>query len=291
MNNGKTISAEGYAYKASNGVNFALHKEGNFWYATETTSGKRASIDGYLTLKEIKADVESRADTILKLLQKEQGAKRRTISNDKNKKPIKVQTEEEYLAEKGVPFSVSDFVIDKTKIPHGETRRQREKRIKATEESASKYYEERKVARAEYNEKVKRGEIKKPTTTEKALKTAKGNEDLSATQAARRLLAKRGIDWKTGKKIKSTQRTANNKKSKKSRALRPNPFSDASVQDIYLTKNKIAVTTVKVKRKNKINTKTEKTKYYELNDRNKRSLRKVRKEVRRGRNGSKFETV
>jgi hypothetical protein len=30
----------------------------------------------------------------------------------------------------------------------------------------------------------------------------KGHPDNTATQAARRLLAKRGIDWETGKKIK-----------------------------------------------------------------------------------------
>ncbi len=81
------------------------------------------------------------------------------------------------------------------------------------------------------------------------------------------------------------------KKANKNGNLRPNPFAGTSVQDIYLTKNKIAVTTVKEQRKNNVNKTIVKTKYYALNDSNKRSLRKVKKEVRRGRNGSKYETL
>lgn len=49
-------------------------------------------------------------------------------------------------------------------------------------------------------------------------------------------------------------------------------------------------TVVKPKAK-KVNKTIVKTKYYALNDSNKRSLRKVQKEVRRGRNGSKYEKL
>ena len=42
----------------------------------------------------------------------------------------------------------------------------------------------------------------KRSTVERLLRHATGHEDNSSTQAARRALAKRGIDWKTGKKLK-----------------------------------------------------------------------------------------
>ena len=76
---------------------------------------------------------------------------------------------------------------------------------------------------------------------------------------------------------------------KRKRSVRPNPFEGAA--DIYLTKNKIAVTKVKEEKSNNVNKTTVKTKYYERNDANKRSLRKVQTEVRRGRNGDRYEKI
>ncbi len=76
---------------------------------------------------------------------------------------------------------------------------------------------------------------------------------------------------------------------KRKRSVRPNPFEGAA--DIYLTKNKIAVTKVKEEKSNNVNKTTVTTKYYEQNDANKRSLRKVQSEVRNGRNGSKYKKV
>lgn len=79
------------------------------------------------------------------------------------------------------------------------------------------------------------------------------------------------------------------KKAKTKSPARPNPFAKA--EDIYLTKGKIAVTTVTASRQNNVNRTVVKTKYYKRNDSNMRSLRKVQKEVRRGRNGSKYEQL
>ena len=76
---------------------------------------------------------------------------------------------------------------------------------------------------------------------------------------------------------------------KRKRSVRPNPFEGAA--DIYLTKNKIAVTKVKEEKSNNVNKTTVKTKYYERNDANKRSLRKVQAEVRRGRNDDRYEKI
>lgn len=72
---------------------------------------------------------------------------------------------------------------------------------------------------------------------------------------------------------------------------RRNPFAGTDVQDIYSTKNNIAVTTVKTEKKSNVNLTVVKTKYYKRNDSNMRSLRKVQKEVRRGRNGGKYEKI
>lgn len=56
-------------------------------------------------------------------------------------------------------------------------------------------YDRREELRQEYAEKVKNGEIKAPSRNEKLIATANGHPDLEATQAARRLLEKRGISW------------------------------------------------------------------------------------------------
>ncbi|MDE6441903.1 MAG: hypothetical protein K2L12_04005 [Clostridia bacterium] len=76
---------------------------------------------------------------------------------------------------------------------------------------------------------------------------------------------------------------------KKQKKQSRNPFVGAT--DIYLTKNKIAVTTVKETKRNNVNVTTVKTKYYKRNDTNRRCLRMVQSEVRCGRNGSKYEKV
>lgn len=74
----------------------------------------------------------------------------------------------------------------------------------------------------------------------------------------------------------------------KQKAPRPNPFAGAD--DIYATKNKIAVTTT-INRKTKRGfSKLTKTKYYEQNSTNARLLRKAnRNTVRVGRTGTTFK--
>ena len=89
----------------------------------------------------------------------------------------KVQSLDEYLGERGLSFPVSDFMLDKTRIPHGLTSR-----------AEKKMHREADIARIETS-----------------LKTAHGHEDNPSVQAARRMLKKRGIDWKTGKKLKTLE--------------------------------------------------------------------------------------
>lgn len=79
------------------------------------------------------------------------------------------------------------------------------------------------------------------------------------------------------------------KMSSKKTPMRPNPFQNAT--DIYSTKNKIAVVTVKAEKRSNVNLTTVKTKYYKRNDRNMCALRKIQTEIRRGRNGSKYDKL
>jgi predicted regulator of amino acid metabolism with ACT domain len=51
----------------------------------------------------------------------------------------------------------------------------------------------------EYNNLVNTGIIRKPTYLEKRLATAQGHDDNESVQSARRILEKRGVDWKTAR--------------------------------------------------------------------------------------------
>lgn len=117
----------------------------------------------------------------------------------------KVQSLDEYLGERGLSFPVSDFMLDKTRIPHGLTSRAEKKMHREADIARNDYSKRRTAAINEYNAKVKNGEIRKPNIIETSLKTAHGHEDNPSVQAARRMLKKRGIDWKTGKKLKTLE--------------------------------------------------------------------------------------
>lgn len=72
----------------------------------------------------------------------------------------------EYLGRKGLSSPVSDYMLDKMKIPHGLTQRQETK-------------------------------LQDKTPVERSLDTAAGHPENASVQAARRMLEKRGIDWET----------------------------------------------------------------------------------------------
>lgn len=113
---------------------------------------------------------------------------------------MRVVSEEQHLAARGVSNVISDYTLDTTRLPHGETARQREARIKATLDNAREYQAKRDEARMEYRSLVDRGEFRAPTKIESMVRTAHGHPDNESVKAARRALAKRGIDWKTGSK-------------------------------------------------------------------------------------------
>lgn len=106
--------------------------------------------------------------------------------------PVKMDLDE-YLGTKGLRSPVSDYMLDKLKLPHGETHRQEQQRLKEADRVEKEYQDRRNEAIEEYNAKVKAGEIIPKTETERSLDRAKGHPDLESTQAARRMLLKRGI--------------------------------------------------------------------------------------------------
>lgn len=112
----------------------------------------------------------------------------------------RVQSLDEFLGRRGLRSSISDFNLDKGRLPHGETLRQQKSRQRAAEQAQADHEAKRAAATAEYNKLVAAGKLRAPTRVESLLKTAKGNSDNPSVQAARRALEKRGINWKTGRK-------------------------------------------------------------------------------------------
>lgn len=102
-------------------------------------------------------------------------------------------TLDEYLGKYGYASPVDDYMIDKTKLPHGETQRQKEKRIKENELSSEHYHSERQRLIDEYWKKIKTGEIIEPSKEEQWIKKAYGHTDNRSVQATIRMLKKRGF--------------------------------------------------------------------------------------------------
>lgn len=79
----------------------------------------------------------------------------------------------------------------------------------------------------------------------------------------------------------------NAKAPKQEKKIRPNPF--AGVDDVYLTKNKIAVTKIESRSEKRGHTTTTKTKYYAQNASNLKQLKAAQGDtVRVGRTGTKY---
>lgn len=133
--------------------------------------------------------------------------KERVASMEKPKQP-KAMTEQEYLDSKGVGSPMSGYTVDKLR-GNRELRTQRGKKrfenevLRANEEHQKK----REQARAEYAEKIKNGELRDKTPIERTLDKAQGHDDNPSVQAARRMLTKRGIDWRTGKPLENKEIT------------------------------------------------------------------------------------
>lgn len=117
--------------------------------------------------------------------------------------PSNAITEEEYLALKGVGDAMSGYTVDKLRGNKNlKTQKGQEAFNKATLNAGMSHQEAREAARAEYQKLIDSGKIRDKTAIEKTITKAHGHPDNASTQAARRMCEKRGIDWRTGKKLK-----------------------------------------------------------------------------------------
>lgn len=98
---------------------------------------------------------------------------------------------DDYLGSKGLAYPVSDYMLDKTKIPRGLTSRQRAKFEKESRDEIEKYHHMRVAATKEYYERVAAGEIIPKTEMEKLQEIASGPKDSPRTQAAQRMIEKK----------------------------------------------------------------------------------------------------
>lgn len=114
---------------------------------------------------------------------------------EQEKKRIKM-TLEEYLGKYGVSSPISDWTLDKTRFPHGLTKRQKEQLQKKGEAAAREYSEKRRKYIDQYYRLVEEGELIIPSSLERYLDTAKGWPEISSVQAARRMCEKKGVDWR-----------------------------------------------------------------------------------------------
>lgn len=103
---------------------------------------------------------------------------------------------DEYLAMHGCAFPVSDYMLDKLRLPHGLTHRQSKKLEKDAQEAADAYHEKRTKHIQAYNALVESGRINPKTRIEELISKAHGHSDNDSVQAARKALEKRGIDWR-----------------------------------------------------------------------------------------------
>jgi len=114
------------------------------------------------------------------------------VEAPKAKKELEVISEEDYLAQKGAGRQEMGEAALHKNIQPG---RAKEDALKRQAEKDSALIKRRDELREEYKAKVAAGEIREPTRTEALIKTANGHPDVEATQAARRLLKKRGVEW------------------------------------------------------------------------------------------------
>ena len=119
------------------------------------------------------------------------------------KPPKNAMDEADYLESKGLKDASSGWVLDKLRGNRQvATTRGRARFEKEAEKAEKEYQDKRNKAKEEYKKLVDSGKLRPKTAIERTLVAAHGHPDNKATQAARRMAAKRGYDWKTGKNLK-----------------------------------------------------------------------------------------
>lgn len=167
--------------------------------AKRELSVAQATNSGYIPeeVEEKKKRVEEAENELKKLagIKNEDKSVFSATSSSKSESALEIpaMTEEEYIASKGYGFSgIGDVALHKGKQ---RTSGQQDKAVKSQAKKDKDYTERREMLRKEYRDKLAKGELREPNTIEKLQKAANGNPDNESTQAARRALQKRGIDW------------------------------------------------------------------------------------------------
>ena len=112
-----------------------------------------------------------------------------------------VMEEETYLSINGASRQdIGDSAFHKNKGSHSD--KTWSKMIDAQAEKDRRLIINRDELRNEYWQKVENGELRPQTRIEKLISTANGRIENECTMAARRLLDKKGIDWKQLKQTK-----------------------------------------------------------------------------------------
>ena len=102
---------------------------------------------------------------------------------------------ETYLSISGASRQdIGDSAFHKNKGSH--SNKTWSKMINAQAEKDRRLIIRREELRKEYWQKIENGEFRQPTRNERLIATAKGNPDNECVIAARRLLEKKGIDWR-----------------------------------------------------------------------------------------------
>lgn len=106
----------------------------------------------------------------------------------------KVLTEEEYLSIRGYGAQgIGDVAL------HKGTQRTQRLQDRITDKYLNdmrSYSSKREQLRKEYRTLVSKGKITPPSYIERLFRTARGNSDNESVRAARRVLEKRGYDWR-----------------------------------------------------------------------------------------------
>ena len=106
-----------------------------------------------------------------------------------------IMEEETYLSINGASRQdIGDSAFHKNKGNNSD--KTWSKIVNAQAEKDRKLIIKREELRKEYWQKVENGELRPPTRNEKLISTANGNPDNECVIAARRLLEKKGIDWR-----------------------------------------------------------------------------------------------
>lgn len=168
--------------------------------AKRELSVAQATNSGYIPeeVEEKKKRVEEAENELKKLagIKNEDKSVLSVTSSSKSESALEIpaMTEEEYIASKGYGFSgIGEPALHKGKQKSANLQ---DKNVERQATKDKEYVARREELRKEYREKLEKGELREPTTVERLLKSANGNSDLESTQAARRSLKKRGIDWR-----------------------------------------------------------------------------------------------